>query len=82
MKLTINNLMTQLHDTFGDDEPSPQVAQLMQEMQRHVKHWETPAPEEALLDTAEALATELEVEHPAAATVVRRIIEALNNMGV
>lgn len=82
MKLTINNLMTQLHDTFGDDEPSPQVAQLMQEMERHVQHWQSPAPEDALLDTAEALAAELEVEHPAATGVVRKIIEALNNMGV
>lgn len=82
MKPRINNLLTQLHDTFGDNEPSPQVAHLMQEMQRHVQHWESPAPEEALLDTAEALATELEVEHPAASTVVRKIIEALNNMGV
>ncbi len=82
MKLTINNLMTQLHDTFGDDEPSPQVAQLMQEMERHVQHWESPAPEEALLDTAEALATELEVEHPAATSIIRKIIETLNNMGV
>lgn len=82
MKLTVNNLLTQLHDTFGDDEPSPQVAQLMQDMQLHIKDWDAHTPESDILETADALVTELEAEHPHAVGIVRKIIETLNNIGV
>lgn len=78
----VNNLLTQLHDTFGDNKPSPQVEQLMLDMQRHINRWDTPTPEEDIFDTAEALVAELEVKHPGAAGVVRKIIETLNNIGV
>ena len=81
-KKTIDNLLTQLHDAYGDDRPSPKIQQLMLDMQVHINQWNATAPEEGLLTTAKALAAELEVDHPQAAAVIRKIIGTLNDIGV
>lgn len=82
MKPTINNLLSQLHDTFAGDEPSPKAAELLRDMQLHMNRWNTPSPEEELIDTADALFVELETDHPQAAMLVRKIIETFANMGM
>lgn len=81
-KIVINNLLTQLHDTFGDEQPSAQVEQLMRDMKLHMNQWDSPSPEEEMVTTAQALLAELEIEHPQAVSVARKLIETLTNMGV
>lgn len=75
----INNLLTRLHDTFGGNAPSPQVAELMQKMQQHVQ---TSGVEPEISDTASDLLLEVEAEHPDATIIVLDIIEVLDKMGI
>jgi len=75
----IKNLLTQLHDSFAGNAPSPQVGELITKMQQHVQT-STIAPE--ISDTASDLLVEIESENPAATTVVLNIIELLDKMGI
>jgi hypothetical protein len=81
-KLVIDHLLTQLHDTFGDEQPSAEVDRLMRDMKHHMNQWNTPSPEEEMVSTAHALLAELEVDHPQAVSVARKLIETLSNIGV
>lgn len=82
-KPKIENLLTQMHDAFGDNTPSPEVARLMQKVQEQMHDWDQPEPPEpSMLDTAEMLLAEIESEHPQAAAIMLKIIETLNNIGV
>jgi len=75
----IKSLLTQLHDTFGSNAPSPQVAELMKKMQQHL-HSDDVEPE--ISDTASDLLLEVEAEHPDATIIVLNIIETLDKMGI
>jgi len=75
----IKSLLTQLHDTFGGNAPSPQVNELMQKMQQHVH---TGSIEPEISDTASDLLLEVEAEHPDATIIVLNIIEILDKMGI
>ena len=79
----LQNLITHLHDTFGDDLTSSQQAQLMQQMRNHIHDMGEEDPvEPGMMETAELLLEDIEEQHPAAATVVREIIEVLGNIGI
>lgn len=81
-KKTLDHLITQLHEAIGDDQPSPQVAQLIHDMERQVNRWNPPAPEDGLKLAAENLVTALEAEHPQAVAVARKIMAALVDIGI
>lgn len=79
----IENLISQLHDTFGDDETSAQQARLMQDLENHIHNWDEPAlPDPTIAETVEMLLEEIEEDHPKAAAVVKQIMEVLQNIGV
>ena len=78
-KKTIDRLISQIHEAYGDNEPSPQGAQLMRDMQKHAGQADAGSDLQA---TANALLAELEADHPQAVAVARKVIETLGNIGV
>ncbi len=79
----IENLMSELHDRFGDDEQSIEQQQLMQAIESHLRDGDgeqvlDPTP----LETLELLVERLEERHPGASVVLRDLLETLKNMGV
>jgi hypothetical protein len=76
-------LISELHDSFGDDETSPQQQQLMQQLQTYLHDIDTaePVPPD-LIESAEILLDEVEVAYPKTATIIRQVIKALGNMGI
>jgi hypothetical protein len=76
-------LMTELHDTFGNHEPTPQQQQLMRSLEQHVHGVGEPDIERPdLVESLEVMVEDLEAEHPRTAGVFREILGALRNMGV
>ena len=76
----IENLITQLHETFGDDQTSSQQEQLMQQVQLHMHNWGEPdPPDPTIADTFEMLLEEIEEDHPKAAAIVRQIVDTLKS---
>jgi hypothetical protein len=79
----ISSLLTRLHDSFGDNAPSPQIQQLMKKMQEHLHESSKPAEGEPdISDTASTLLAEVEAEHPDATAIVLNMIETLDKMGI
>ena len=82
-KLKLENLITQLHDQFGDDEVSPLQAQLIKTMESHIHTRNEPDFEDPdLRETAELLLQNVELDHPKAAEVIRGILKVLGDIGV
>jgi len=76
-------LISDLHDRFGDDLTSPQQRELMSKLQSHIHNMDEKEPvEPGFLEALEVFITEIEDEHPRAATVVGQILETLRNIGV
>lgn len=79
----LQNLITSLHDTFGDDLTSPQQQQLMAKMRNHLHDVNEPEPSDiSLKETTELLLEDIEEQHPQAAATVREILKMLGNMGI
>jgi len=82
-KTTITNLLTSLHDRFGDDLTSPQQQQLMENLQNHIHRWDEKEPVNPdIQETVNLLLEDIEEQHPKAAVVVREIMNVLKNIGV
>jgi len=82
-KATLQNLISTLHEHFGDDISSPQQQQLMQRMESHLHDLGEEDPiEPTFRETAELLLDDIEEQHPKAAAVTREILEVLSNIGV
>jgi hypothetical protein len=80
---TIKNLITSLHERFGDDLTSPQQQQLMEKLNLYSHKLDQKEPVDPdIKETLELLLEELEVQHPQAAGIIRQVIEALGNMGI
>ncbi len=79
----VHNLMTELHELFGNEEPSAGQQQLMESLEYYI-HNNTDAapPDPTPLDTIELLVDQIEVEHPRASGVLRQLMSHLRNMGV
>jgi len=76
-------LISQLHDSFGDDETSAQQQQLMQQLQTYVHDIDTAEPvPPGIIDSAEILLDEVEEGYPQTAAIIRQVISALSNMGI
>lgn len=79
----VENLISELHEMYGSDQPSPQQQQLLADLERHIH----PAgladePEPVPLDTLEQLVEEVAKDHPRSAAVMFQVLETLKNMGV
>ena len=76
-------LIIDLHDSFGDDETSPQQQQLMQQLKTYVHDIDTAEPvPPSLIESAEILLDEVEEGYPQTAAIIRQVIKALGNMGI
>ena len=76
-------LMIDLHDSFGDDETSPQQQQLMQQLKIYVHDIDTAEPvPPGLVESAEILVDEVEEDYPQTAAIIKQVISALGNMGI
>jgi hypothetical protein len=79
----LKSLISQLHDSFGDDETSAQQQQLMQQLQTYVHDIDTAEPvPPGIIDSAEILLDEVEEGYPQTAAIIRQVISALSNMGI
>lgn len=77
------NLISQLHDMYGDDVPSDEQRRLMAELELHVHPEGTEDEYEPVpLDTLERLVEEMAVNHPRTAAVMRELVDTLKNIGV
>lgn len=79
----IKNLMSELHELFGDSQVSAEQAALLKSVEDHVhSSAERDLPEPSMLESLELLVSEIEEEHPKASAVVGQIVNALKNMGI
>lgn len=80
----VRNLITQMHEMYGDEEPSAAQRRLMEQLELHThpKGTKDQYGEPVPLDTLEMLVEEMAAEHPRTAGVMREILETLKNIGV
>ena len=78
---TIQGLLSDLHERFGDDLSSPQQQQLLNTLNRQLTT-DSDLADPSFKETLDLLVEDLEVEHPQAAAVLREIMAVLNNMGI
>jgi hypothetical protein len=77
------NLISELHDKFGDDNTSSQQADLMMRLNAHIHELNEEDPvDPTMIDAVELYLTELEADHPQGASVVRQLLETLKNIGI
>jgi hypothetical protein len=82
-KQTLQNLMSSLHDQFGDDVISPQQQQLMQDLESHIHGMDEAEPADPnIQETLTLLLDDVEERHPQSAAIIREVMEALKNMGI
>ena len=76
----LNALISDLHDSFGDDETSPQQQELMRQLEAYVHDINTAEPvPPSLIESAEIL---LEESYPQTAAIIREVINALGRIGI
>lgn len=79
----LRNLITELHDSFGDIETSPQQQQLMRQLQQFSHNLDEAEPTNPnFTETAEILLEDIKETYPKSAAIIREVIHALGNMGV
>lgn len=78
------NLISQLHDLYGDDQPSEAQQRLMDQLEMHIhpKGTKDQYGEPVPLDTLEYLIEDMAAEHPRTTAVMRELLETLKNIGV
>jgi hypothetical protein len=79
----MQTLMTELHELFGHQEPTPQQEQLMRNLEQHVHGQGEPDVDRPdLVESLEVMVEDLEAEHPRTAGVLREMMAILRNIGV
>lgn len=79
----VKNLISDLHERFGDDLVSPQQQALMNQLQAHVHDMSEEEPiTPSFIDTVETLLTEVEIDHPHVASILSQVVDTLKNIGV
>lgn len=82
-KQKVEHLITDLHERFADDLTSPEQIALLDQVKSHIHNMNEAEPADpSFLETVEQLVTEIEVEHPTAATILEQILNTLKNIGV
>jgi len=77
-------LIGEWHERFFENaETSVQQKDLMMRLDAHIHELSEQDPvDPTMMDAVELYLTELESDHPQAATVVRQLLETLKNIGV
>jgi hypothetical protein len=81
----LRELLAQLHTRLGQAQSlDPESRKLLTALSRDIEHALGRASQETApaRSSLEGAAVKLELEHPALATVVRQIIDALGNAGI
>lgn len=82
-KEKINNLMTELHHTFGLGTTSEQQKKLLEELNAHVHDVNEEAPiDPTPVEIIETMLENLGEEHPKASLLLRQLLDTLKNIGV
>lgn len=82
-KAKIENLMTELHDRFGEMETSPQQERLLAELQAHVHDVsEGSVKDPTPLETIQLMIDDLGDNHPNVSALLRELLDTLKNIGV
>lgn len=82
-KAKIENLMTELHDRFGEMETSPQQERLLAELQAHVHDVsEGSVKDPTPLESIQLMIDDLGDNHPNVSTLLRELLDTLKNIGV
>lgn len=79
----IKNLISELHELYGDDQASPQQIKLLQDLERGVHPEGKLGPEDpSPVETVELLLEEFGEEHPKVSAALRELMDTLKNFGV
>lgn len=82
-KAKIENLMTELHDRFGEMEASPQQERLLAELQAHVHDVsEGSVKDPTPLESIQLMIDDLGDNHPNVSALLRELLDTLKNIGV
>lgn len=82
-KQKLQSLLTELHESLGDTEPSAAQMDLLDSVERHAQALGDPVQKEPdLLDALELWVEEQREDHPAAASIIDQMIKTLGNIGV
>ncbi|HSX84400.1 MAG TPA: DUF4404 family protein [Cellvibrio sp.] len=82
-KAKIENLMTELHDRFGEMETSPQQERLLAELQSHVHDVsEGSVKDPTPLESIQLMIDDLGDNHPNVSALLRELLDTLKNIGV
>lgn len=82
-KAKIENLMTELHDRFGEVDSSPQQTQLLAQLEQHMHSvTEGDKSDPTPVETIELLLDNVGEDHPRVAAVLRELMDTLKNIGV
>lgn len=82
-KQTLKNLISSLHDNFGDNETSLQQQQLMRDLESHIHGMNEATPTDPnIQETLTHLLEEVEIRNPKSAAIIREVMDALKNMGI
>jgi len=77
-KQKLQNLMTELHDAFGNDTPSESQKQLLESLETHIHEFNDDAPiDPTPLETVELLLEQLGEEHPKTTAVLTEFLAVL-----
>ncbi len=77
-KQKLENLMTELHDAFGNDSPSESQKQLLASLEAHIHEFNAAAPiDPTPLETVELLLEQLGEEHPKTSAILTEFIGVL-----
>ena len=78
----LSNLMSQLHQTFDEADPSPQQARLLMDLEAHIHSTSQGAPiTPTPLETVELMLDSLGDDHPRTEAVLRELIDTLKTLG-
>lgn len=79
----IENLISELHELFGDERDSTQQKELLAQLQAHIHDASDSAPVEPTpLESIELLLEEMGESHPKTSAVLRELLDTLKNIGV
>lgn len=81
-KAKIENLMTELHERFGEVEASPQQAQLLEDLQARIHDVSEGPVDPTPLNTIEMMIESLGEKHPNVTVLLRELLDTLKNIGV
>lgn len=76
-------LIGEIHDRFASDERSPQQAQLLSTLERHIHTLgDDEAPEPSLVESLEVFLNETEMKHPQLSAVLKNLLDTMKNIGI